>query len=85
MRAVLIAGLSVIAVGAWLVGAWAGSRTFRGGPRKLYERPWLMRPLVFSALVKQANERDYYRIKNVAVLTFGLCIIAIVIVNLVFK
>ena len=81
MRGLLLAIVLLVALGAWGVGAWASSHTFRGGPQKLYERPWLFPPLLFSALVKEAGERDYYRIKNIAIFVFSLSLIALVVVT----
>jgi hypothetical protein len=81
MRGLLLAMILFVALTAWGVGAWASTHTFRGGPQELYERPWLIPPLLFAALVKEAGERDYYRIKNIAILVFSLSILAGIVVT----
>jgi hypothetical protein len=77
--------LVLLALGAWSVAAWASSHTFRGGPQELCQRPWLFPPLLFSALVKEANERDYYRIKQIATVMFFCLTIAITMASLLHE
>jgi hypothetical protein len=80
MRTVLMVISLTVCLGAWAVGAWASSYTIKGGPQELYRRPWLLDSSMFSALVKEANERDYYRIKHIAILVFGLSLLAFALI-----